>query len=196
VLPRACQISEYHCGPAVLQMLLGQWGGAANQERLTDLAQVATTIKKHGTRVDQLARAVAWLREDVMLWYKDRATTDDLIALVCKYHCPAGVEWQGLFEDSEEDEDFEEGDYGHYSIVTDIDQERGLITLRDPYPDFCHKDRVFKLDWFVKRWWDVNPVPLPGSRRYRRIKDRNMLFVVTGKHARFPALLGMTRGEF
>lgn len=193
-LPRICQISEYHCGPAVLQMLLAQHGVVATQERLTDLADVAKTINVHGTRVDQLARAVAWLREGVCLWYKTHATADDLAEIVCGHRCPAGVEWQGLFEESEADEDVVEGDYGHYSIVISVDRRRGLITLRDPYPDFCRQDRVFRLDWFISRWWDVNLAPTPGSRRLRPVEDRCMLFVITGESARFPATLGMTRG--
>lgn len=193
-LPRICQISEYHCGPAVLQMLLAHRGVAANQERLTELADMAATIATHGARVDQLARAVAWLRAGVSLWYKTHATVDDLAAVVCGQRCPAGVEWQGFFEDSEADEDWAEGDYGHYSIVTRIDRRRGLITLRDPYPDFWSADRVFRLDWFISRWWDVNLVPAPGSGRLRPVEDRRMLFVVTGERALFPAALGMTRG--
>ena len=61
---------------------------------------------------------MAWLRAGVCLWYKNQASVEDLVALVCRYRCPAGVEWQGFFEDREEDEDLDEGDYGHYSIVT------------------------------------------------------------------------------
>jgi hypothetical protein len=193
-LPRVRQISESHCGPAVLQMLLGQRGVRANQERLTELARVAATINVYGARVDQLARAVAWLREDVCLWYKNYATAEDLVAVVSRYRCPAGVEWQGLFEEREEDEDFENNDYGHYSIVTRVDRRRGLVTLRDPYPDFWREDRVFRLEWFIKRWWDVNTVRISGTDALRQVKDQHMLFVVTGERARFPALLGMTRG--
>jgi hypothetical protein len=193
-LPRVRQISEYHCGPAVLQMLLGQRGVAANQERLTELADVAATIATHGARVDQLARAVAWLRAGVCLWYKNQASAADLIAVVGRYRCPAGVEWQGFFEDREEDEDWDEGDYGHYSIVTRIDRRRGLLTLRDPYPDFWRADRVFQLEWFIRRWWDVNAVPAPETGASRLVEDRHMLFVVTGERARFPAALGMVRG--
>jgi hypothetical protein len=193
-LPRVRQISEYHCGPAVLQMLLGQRGVAADQARLTELADVAATIATHGARVDQLARAVAWLRAGVCLWYKNQASAEDLVAVVCRYRCPAGVEWQGFFEDREEDEDWEEGDYGHYSIVTRIDRRSGLITLRDPYPDFWREDRVFRLEWFIRRWWDVNEVPAPETGASRLVEDRHMLFVITGERARFPASLGMTRG--
>ena len=193
-LPRICQISEYHCGPAVLQMLLAQHGVVASQERLTDLADVAKTIGEYGTRVDQLARAVAWLREGVRLWYKTHATADDLTALVCGHRCPAGVEWQGCFEDSEAEEDFSEGDYGHYSVVISVDRRRELITLRDPYPEFCRTDRVFSLSWFIGRWWDVNLKPNPKTGRLRPVEDRRMLFVITGKRARFPEQLGMTQG--
>jgi hypothetical protein len=42
-LPHIRQISEYHCGPAVLQMLLAQHGVTANQQHLTELAEVAAT---------------------------------------------------------------------------------------------------------------------------------------------------------
>jgi hypothetical protein len=193
-LPRVCQISEYHCGPAVIQMLLAQRGVRANQDRLTELAEIQTTINVHGARVDQLARAVERLREGVCLWYKDRASLDDLVAILRRYRSPAGVEWQGLFEEREEDEDFDEGDYGHYSIVTHIDLQRGLITLRDPYPQFCRADRVFKLEWFIGRWWDVNLSPTDGAGALQPVEDRHMLFVITGERARFPVALGMTRG--
>lgn len=193
-LPRVCQISEYHCGPAVLQMLLAYCGVAAHQERLTELAAIEATIGIHGARVDQLARAVQRLREDVCLWYKNEASVEDLIAIVCRYRYPAGVEWQGFFETREEDEDFEEGDYGHYSIATRIDRRQGLITLRDPYPYFCKQDRVFELEWFTGRWWDINLVPTPENRTLRPVEDRRMLFVVTGNRAHFPSKLGMTRG--
>lgn len=193
-LPRVRQISEYHCGPAVLQMLLGHCGVTADQERLTELADVAATIETHGARVDQLARAVAWLRAGVRLWYKTDASVADLVAVVCRHHYPAGVEWQGFFEDSEDQEDFEAGEYGHYSIVTRIDQRRGLITLRDPYPDFWREDRVFRLEWFIRRWWDVNLAPAPEIGALQPVEDRRMLFVVTGARARFPLSVGMTRG--
>ena len=192
-LPRVCQISEYHCGPAVLQMLLAYHGVSANQERLTELAQVQATISVHGARVDQLARAVERLREGVCLWRKNQASVDDLVTVVRDHHCPAGVEWQGFFEEREEDEDFAVGDYGHYSVVTHVDVEQDRITLRDPYPDFCGEDRVFSLEWFVRRWWDVNLTPAPPSGTLHPVEDRHMLFVIAGEHTRFPASLGMTR---
>ena len=141
-----------------------------------------------------LPSAVAWLRAGVCLWYKNQASAEDLVAVVCRYRCPAGVEWQGLFEDSEEDEDFDEGDYGHYSIVTRIDRRRGLITLRDPYPDFWREDRVFRLEWFIRRWWDVNAVPAPRSAPCGWSKTATCCLSSPGSVRAFPAALGMTRG--
>ncbi len=193
-LPRVCQISEYHCGPAVLEMLVSRCGIAADQERLTELARAQMTISTNGVRVDQLAKAVSGLNAGLCLWYKTHATPEDLLALVRRHRYPAGVEWQGFFEASEEQEDYVSGEYGHYSVVTDIDLQRGLITLRDPYPDFCGEDRVFGLNWFVSRWWDVNLTPLPNSAVLMLTEDRHMLFVVTGEHARFPVSLDMQRG--
>ncbi|NLE74611.1 MAG: hypothetical protein GX604_08305, partial [Actinobacteria bacterium] len=55
-------------------------------------------------------------------------------------------------------------------------------------------DRVFPLDWFIGRWWDVNLKPNPKTGRLRPVEDRRMLFVITGKRARFPVRLGMTQG--
>jgi hypothetical protein len=139
-------------------------------------------------------RAVSGLDAGLCLWYKTRATPEDLHALVRRHRYPAGVEWQGFFEESEEQEDYVSGEYGHYSVVTDVDLQRGLITLRDPYPDFCGEDRVFRLDWFVSRWWDVNLTPLPDVPVLLLVEDRHMLFVITSKRARFPASLDMRRG--
>jgi hypothetical protein len=175
-------------------MLLAQRGVSANQDRLTELAEIQATISVHGARVDQLARAVERLREGMYLWYKNCASVEDLVTVLHGYRSPAGVEWQGFFEAREEDEDFDEGDYGHYSIVTRIDLRRGLITLRDPYPDFCQEDRVFRLEWFIGRWWDVNLAPVTSTGALQPVEDRHLLFLIAGKRARFPATLGMIRG--
>lgn len=193
-LPRVCQISEFHCGPAVLEMLVARCGIDADQERLTKLARAQASISANGIRVDQLAKAVRGLNAGLCLWYKRAATPEDLLDVVRRHRYPAGVEWQGFFEESEEEEDYLSGEYGHYSVVTDIDLQAGLITLRDPYPDFCGQDRVFRLDWFIRRWWDVNLTPRPNTNILMLVEDRHMLFVVAGEHARFPVSLDMRRG--
>ena len=192
-LPRIRQISEYHCGPAVLQMLLGQRGVVADQERLTELADVAATIKTNGARVDQLARAVAWLRGGVCLWYKNHATPEDLVAVVCGHRCPAGVEWQGFFEDREEDEDWMKATTATTTRDADPSAERADHAPRPL--DFCVMLRVFRLEWFIKRWWDVNEAPAPEDRRTAAgRRPPHAVCHHRGTRARFPASLGMTRG--
>jgi hypothetical protein len=75
-----------------------------------------------------------------------------------------------------------------------VDPRRGFVVLRDPYPRFCGEDRVFRLGWFVRRWWDVNLTPLPKTGALQAIEDRHMVFVITSEGALFPAALGMIRG--
>src|SRR5262245_33292778 len=103
------QITENHCGPAVTQMLLENIEVQTSQEEITEAAGATATIATHGTRVDQLAKAVHELAPNARLWYKENGSLEDLeyVLEVCKF--PVGVEWQGLFGDVEEDDD----DYGH-----------------------------------------------------------------------------------
>src|SRR5215216_1129017 len=103
------QITENHCGPAVIQMLLENIGVEVTQEEITEAAGAMRTIETHGTRVDQLAKAVHQFAPEARLWYKEKASTDDLeyILDICKF--PVAVEWQGLFGDEDEDDE----DYGH-----------------------------------------------------------------------------------
>src|SRR5512146_764680 len=78
-LRRIEQISENHCGPAVLQMLLENIGVEASQEAITEAAGAARHIARYGTRVDQLAKAVHLLAPGARLWYKEHATVEDLV---------------------------------------------------------------------------------------------------------------------
>src|SRR5512140_980460 len=86
------QISEHHCGPAVIQMLLENIGITASQEQITAAAGAADTIARNGTRVDQLARAVHDLAPDARLWYKEKASLRDLKYVLEEAKYPAGVE--------------------------------------------------------------------------------------------------------
>ena len=55
---RSTQISEAHCGPAVIQMLLANLGIEVTQEDVAELGGETALIDLHGMRVDQLALAV------------------------------------------------------------------------------------------------------------------------------------------
>lgn len=186
-LRRIEQITENHCGPAVTQMLLENIGITAAQEEITEAAGATQTIATHGTRVDQLARAVQTLAPIAKLWFKDHATVEDLeyVLDVCKY--PVGVEWQGLFDDMDDDDE----DYGHYSILAHIDQAKDELIIVDPYKDFVDQSRIIKMSTFLNRWWDFNEVKDPDTGEKTFKKDEQLFFVVVPLSATFPAELGM-----
>jgi hypothetical protein len=185
-LRRIEQITENHCGPAVLQMLLENIGINAAQEEITEAGGATHTIETHGTRVDQLARAVQQLAPIAKLWYKEKATVTDLeyVLEVCKY--PVGVEWQGLFDDMDDDDD-----YGHYSIIANIDQVKDELIVVDPYKDFVDQSRIIQMSTFLTRWWDFNEVKDPETGEKTFKKDEQLFFVVAPLSVTFPEELGM-----
>ncbi len=187
-LRRIEQISESHCGPAVIEMLLENIGVNASQEAITEAAGAAATITEHGTRVDQLAQAVRKLAPGARLWFKEKASLADLRYVLDEQKYPVGVEWQGLFD---EDEDEFDDDYGHYSVISHIDLAKGVLIVVDPYKDFADQDRILKISVFQKRWWDDNEVkdPRTGKTSYKR--DEQLFFVVAPVDEPFPAELGM-----
>jgi len=186
-LRRIQQITENHCGPAVIQMLLENIGVNATQEEITEAAGATYTIETHGTRVDQLAKAVQQLAPIAKLWFKEKATLEDLeyVLDTCKF--PVGVEWQGLFEDMDDDDE----DYGHYSIISHIDKVKDEIIVVDPYKGFVDQNRIVKMSLFLNRWWDFNEVkdPQTGEKTFK--KDEELFFVVVPLSVAFPDELEM-----
>jgi hypothetical protein len=181
------QITENHCGPAVTQMLLENIGVNVTQEAITEAADASLTIESHGTRVDQLAKAVDQLAPHARLWYKEGASPRDLeyVLNTCKF--PVGVEWQGLFDDMDDDDE----DYGHYSIVAHIDEAKDELIIVDPYKDFVDQNRILKMSVFLNRWWDFNDVKDPHSGEIISKKDQQLFFVIAPKQTTFPIELGM-----
>lgn len=186
-LRRIEQITENHCGPAVTQMLLENIGITAAQEEITEAAGATLTIATHGTRVDQLAKAVQKLAPIAKLWFKEKASVEDLeyVLDVCKF--PVGVEWQGLFEDMDDEDD----DYGHYSIIAHIDKAKDEVIIVDPYKDFVDQSRIVRMSTFLDRWWDFNEVKDPDTGEKAFKKDEQLFFVVAPLSVTFPTELGM-----
>jgi hypothetical protein len=206
--PRFTQLSESHCGPAVVQMMLSALGIDISQENIVDAAGAADRLEEHGTRVDQLSLAVRRLVPELRFYFKDHATLDDLARIVEQEGYPVGVEWQGLFEgepESEEaqaagapllpDSESEDSDFGHYSLVIRVYPERRVLIIADPYKDYISQDRVFTFREFDRRWFDYNEAPNPKSKRKRYIKDDHMLFVIVPPNETFPEELGMQTFE-
>ncbi len=186
--------SDSYCGPAVLQMLLSNLGVRVKQDDVVLAGEAVDRIVFHGMRVDQLAQATSILVPQVQFWSKDQATLEDLIQLVRGYHFPVGVEWQGYFDDEGGEIPDPEPDYGHYSVVTHVDRDRDELIIVDPNKEYVEQDRIFSLEEFDQRWWDVNELPdlTTGDPTY--VKDDHMLFIVTPHDEMVPARLGMKRG--
>jgi Peptidase_C39 like family len=189
---RFTQISESHCGPAVIQMLLHNLGIGVDQEAIAEAGGASGLIAQQGIRVDQLNQAVRQLAPQTHFWYKDHSKIEELVQIVTEYDYPVGIEWQGLFEDTLEDET-QDGDYGHYSLVTMADSKSRKLVIVDPYKDFRLQDRVFTFDFFVSRWWDVNDFPDQLTGKDHPVEDRQMMFIITPEEVAFPQLLGMKR---
>lgn len=181
------QITENHCGPAVTQMLLENIGVNVTQEAITEAAGATYTIETHGTRVDQLAKAVHELAPHAKLWHKEKASFEDLEYVLNEKRYPVGVEWQGLFEDEDNDDE----DNGHYSIVANIDKAKDELIIVDPYKDFVEQNRIIKISLFEKRWWDYNEVKdlETGEKTFK--KDEQLFFVVAPLDVSFPETLQM-----
>jgi hypothetical protein len=169
-------------------MLLANLGIEVTQEDVAELGGATALIDLHGMRVDQLALAVKLISPVIQFWYKDHAKLKELTALVKTYRYPVGVEWQGLFGSEEEEDD---GDYGHYSVVTHIDTKRKELIIVDPYKDFVSQDRIFSFETFTARWWDTNEVTDPETGRATLLTDYHMMFIITPQDVTFPTLLGM-----
>lgn len=181
------QITENHCGPAVLQMLLENIGIHVTQEAITEAAGATNTIETHGTRVDQLAKAVHVLASHAKLWHKERATFEDLEYVLTEKKFPVGVEWQGLFGDEDDDDE----DNGHYSVLAHIDKAKDELIIVDPYKDFVDQNRIIRISTFETRWWDYNEVKdlETGEKTFK--KDEQLFFVVVPLDVTFPETLQM-----
>ena len=189
---RFTQISESHCGPAVIQMLLFYLGIEVDQEAVVEAGGASNLIEQQGMRVDQLGRAVRQLAPHSCFWYKNHSTIEDLVRIVTHYDYLVGIEWQGLFEDTLEEET-QDGDYGHYSVVTMADSKSRKLAIVDPYKDFRSQDRIFTFEFFLSRWWDTNDFPDPLTGTSHLVEDRQMMFVITPEEVIFPRLLDMQK---
>lgn len=187
-LRHSTQISEAHCGPAVLQMLLFNYGIDTTQENIVKAAGMEKKIYTYGTNIGDFAAATNVLAPTLHFWYKINAKFSDLERLLNKGYA-VGVGWQGLFEEIEDEDDT----YGHYSIVSHIDKEKDELIIVDPYKNFTNQNRIVSVETFINRWWDWNWVTNPKTKRRRLVKDERILFVITREDENLPKNLRMKR---
>ena len=187
-LKRVKQVTSSHCGPAALVSLFSFLGVRTSQGRIVRSLRAENKIMDSGFVIKDLARGVRIVgKGKFTFWKKEGATVGDLDKIVNKYKFPVGVEWQGVFYEDEE------GDNGHYGIITEVDKVKGYLKLADPYKKFAGLDRKFRSADFEKRWWDSNEVAIPYSKIKKLVYDRKLMFLITSKKETFPRRFGMIR---
>ncbi len=184
------QITEAHCGPAVVQMLLKHIRRNVSQEEVVKAGRAKGKLKTHGMTVQEMAKAVNKLVPDVTFWYKDKATLKDMTTIIHKHKHPVGVEWQGIFG-SPGSFGESDSDPGHYSIVVSVHKPKNEINIVDPY--YPKERRTISLMRFLRRWWDTNEIKKRMAKRKKNVKDYHMLFIITSKKATFPQDLNMVK---
>ena len=174
-------------------MFLGFNGLSFSQKKIAEAAGITTEIHKRGMLLEEMSKAVSILAPSMQFWMKRFATISDLASLVTYFQQPAGIEWQGVFEYEDEDDEGDD-DAGHYSIVTKIDTHKNTVIIADPYKQYAGKDRKFSVLEFERRWWDINEVFDPATRHKTEMYDYHVIFTVTPSFATFPEELKMERG--
>jgi hypothetical protein len=187
-MTRVKQITSSYCAPAVLATLYSNLGVRVSQRGIVVSLRAQNKIKKYGLNVKDLARASKIVGKGAFSFWKKAGTkASDLDAIINKYKYPAGVEWQGVFYE------FEDEDSGHYAVITKIDKKSGFLRMSDPFQAFAGVDRKFKIRDFEKRWWDQNEVRVSGTSKMRLIRDHRIVFIITPKGESWPKKLGMVK---
>lgn len=182
-------MTDSHCGPAVLEMLMSFLGEKINQNKFVKAAGAQSKLEEYGMTIPDMKKAVEILAPNYKFWYRDHGTSEELNYLINEKKYPVGVEWQGRFLQYADDNDFP--DDGHYAVAVAINIPDNKIRIADPFEPFAHKDRKFYLDKFLKRWWDVNEIVNPATGNVTHIADDQMMFIITPKEETFPIELGM-----
>ena len=185
---RVKQITSYHCGPAVVKMLLSCQGVTVNQKDIVAAAGIGRHLKIYGMTVAEMSQAVSRLFPKLQLWYKDNSNLKELQTVIRDYQVPVGVEWQGVFEE------YEDEDNGHYAVVVYLNMADNVILLADPFKKYAGKDRRFSIIDFEHRWWDINEISDPRTGKHKLVKDYHMMFMILPQELAWPESLGGIRG--
>jgi len=186
-LKRIAQENSYYCGPASLEMLLGNFDVIITQQQVVDSLGLQKDIFDRGITIEQMGSFVKEYYPQFTFWFKFNSTVSELSKIINEYHYPVGVEWQGIFDypDEEINED-EDDDPGHVSIITDIDTNHNVIRIADPDSHYAGNDRQFSILQFERRWWDLNEIRNPITHKIQEVDDYHGLFLITEKRFIFP----------
>jgi hypothetical protein len=125
-MPDTRQSTEYSCGAAAMQAVMGYWGRDIGEE---DIREMLNTNEESGTYPDDIIRVALAL--GLQPEYKENMTMADL-----EDHVSAGipviVDCQAWRSVSQYNESWADTWYnGHWMVVIGIDENN--VTLEDPY---------------------------------------------------------------
>jgi hypothetical protein len=125
-MPDTRQSTEYSCGAAALQAVLGYWGRDIGEE---DLREMLNTNEESGTYPDDIIRVAGAL--GLQAEYKENMTMAELGGYVGR-GIPVIVDCQAWRSISQNNESWEDTWYnGHWMVVIGVDDFN--VILEDPY---------------------------------------------------------------
>jgi uncharacterized protein len=145
-MPDTRQSTEYSCGAAAMQAVLGYWGRDIGEE---DIKEMLNTNEESGTYPDDIIRVAGAL--GLQAEYKENMTMADLESYVAQ-GIPVIVDCQAWRSVSQYNESWADTWYnGHWLVVIGIDENN--VTLEDPY---ILGDRgLMTREEFEARWHNV-----------------------------------------
>jgi len=145
-MPDTRQSTEYSCGAAAMQAVLGYWGRDIGEE---DIREMLNTNEEFGTYPDDIIRVANDL--GIQAEYKENRSMADLENYVAQ-GIPVIVDCQAWRSVSQYNESWADTWYnGHWLVVIGIDENN--VTLEDPY---ILGDRgLMPREEFEERWHNV-----------------------------------------
>ena len=145
-MPDTRQSTEYSCGAAAMQAVLGYWGRDIGEE---DVREMLNTNEESGTYPDDIIRVAKAL--GLQAEYKENMSMADLENYVAE-GIPVIVDCQAWRSVSQYNESWADTwNNGHWLVVIGIDENN--VTLEDPY---ILGDRGFmSREEFLARWHNV-----------------------------------------
>jgi len=145
-MPDTRQSTEYSCGAAAMQAVLGYWGRDIGEE---DIREMLNTNEEFGTYPDDIIRVANAL--GLQAEYKENMSMADLENYVAQ-GIPVIVDCQAWRSVSQYNESWADTWYnGHWLVVIGIDENN--VTLEDPY---ILGDRgLMSREEFLARWHNV-----------------------------------------
>ena len=145
-MPDTRQSTEYSCGAAAMQAVLGYWGRDIGEE---DVREMLNTNEESGTYPDDIIRVATAL--GLKAEYKENMSMADLENYVAE-GIPVVVDCQAWRSVSQYNEFWADTWYnGHWLVVIGIDENN--VTLEDPY---ILGDRgIMSREEFLARWHNV-----------------------------------------